>query len=135
MRWHVREKNIHRMNPIHLNLREREKMAMGPSELQLTAQRTKIWSKKFTSLPKKKSNKTELRAVFNLGRRGAITSERSWRASMIHYVCKHLNTGIEESSIVLNGWTVCFPNLAVCFSKENNSTSNNFQGLTKQIVD
>lgn len=138
MRWHIREKNIQRMNPIHLNLREREKMAMGPSQLQLTAQRAKLWGKKFTSLKTKQnknSNKTELRAVFNSRRRGAITSERPWRASMTPYVCKHLNTGIEESSIALNGWTVCFHNLAVCFTEENNSTSNNFQRLTKQIVD
>lgn len=64
------------MNPIHLNLREREKTAMGPSQLQLTAQRAKLWGKMFTSpnqnKKKKNSNKTELRAVFNSGRKGAI---------------------------------------------------------------
>lgn len=49
---------------------------MGPSQFQLTAQRAKLWGKMFTSLKskqkKKNSNKTELRAVFNSGRRGAI---------------------------------------------------------------
>ena len=34
-------------------------MAMGPSQLQLTAQRAKLWGKKFTSL-KTKQNKTKI---------------------------------------------------------------------------
>ena len=112
-------------------------MAMGPSELQLTAQRAKLWGKKFTSLKKKKKiQQDRIKGSLELWKKGSNNLGEVLKSiNDIPYVCKHLNTGIEESSIVLNSWTVCFPNLAVCFSEENNSTSNNFQGLTKQMVD